>query len=154
MHFSQSKMHVYLISKLNAHKTAKFLKWIRVTRWLAKWGCRRRKRPARPSTSKSRPRSRGRSPRWTLQRPLTPEKVKNESVRPCVNIGEEFGFILIIQIFCNGPTPASFCSFSFFSTTILQKNGWLQQDLNSDRRSRRRARQPIDHQNYDPIDII
>ena len=39
--------------------------------------------------------------------------------------------------FINGPTPASFCLFSFFSTQIVQKNNRLQRDSNSDRRSRR-----------------
>ena len=47
--------------------------------------------------------------------------------------------------FLNGPTPASFCLFSFLSTTILQKNCRPQRDSNSDRRSRRWARWPLDH---------
>ena len=50
----------------------------------------------------------------------------------CADIGKFF--------FKIGPTPASFCLFSFFSTTILQKNCRLQRESNSDRRSRRRAR--------------
>ena len=46
--------------------------------------------------------------------------------------------------FLNGPTPASFCLFSFFSRTILLKKLRLQQDSNLDRR-RRQARWPLDH---------
>ena len=41
------------------------------------------------------------------------------------------------------PTPASFCFFSFVSSTILQKNCIHQRDLNSYCRSRRWARWPI-----------
>ena len=41
--------------------------------------------------------------------------------------------------------PGLFCLFSIFSNTILQKNCILQRDSNSDRRSRRRARCPLDH---------
>ena len=49
----------------------------------------------------------------------------------------------------NGPTPASFCLFSFFSNTILQKNCRLQRDSNSDCRSRKQARWPLDnHQGH------
>ena len=43
-----------------------------------------------------------------------------------------------------GPSPASFCLFSFFSTTILQKSFRLQRESNSDRWCRRRARWPLD----------
>ena len=42
------------------------------------------------------------------------------------------------------PRPL-FCLFLFFSITILQKNCRPQRDSNSDRRSRRRARWPLDH---------
>ena len=70
----------------------------------------------------------------------------------------------------NGPTPASFCLFSFFSNTnVYRKNGRLQRDSKSDRRSRRRARLPLDHHHglahfinvpvfwlylHDPIDTV
>ena len=48
----------------------------------------------------------------------------------------------------NGTKPASFCS---FQTQIVQKNCRLpQQDLNSDRRSWRWARGPLDH-HHDPL---
>ena len=47
-------------------------------------------------------------------------------------------------------TPDSFCLFSFFSTTILQKNCRLQRESNSDRRSKRRASWPLDH-HHGPI---
>ena len=40
----------------------------------------------------------------------------------------------------NGPSPTSFCLFSFFSSNILEKNCRLQLDLNQDCLSRRRAR--------------
>ena len=51
--------------------------------------------------------------------------------------------------FLNGPTPASFWIFSFFSNTILQKNCRLQRDSNSDCRSRKQARWPLDnHQGH------
>ena len=42
---------------------------------------------------------------------------------------------LTAKIFLNGPTPASFCLFSFFSNTNIQKNFRFQRDSNSDRRS-------------------
>ena len=45
----------------------------------------------------------------------------------------------------NGPTPTSFCLFSFFQTQILEKNCRLQRDSNSDHQNRRRARWPLDH---------
>ena len=45
----------------------------------------------------------------------------------------------------NGQTPASFCLYSFFSNTNYTKNCRLQRDLNSDWRSRRRGRWPLDH---------
>ena len=47
--------------------------------------------------------------------------------------------------FKNGPTPASFCLFSFFSNTNFMENCRRQRDLNSDRRSRRQTRWPLDH---------
>ena len=50
----------------------------------------------------------------------------------------------------NGPTLASFCLFSFFSITILQKNCRPQRDSNSDCWSRRRACWPLDH-HHSPI---
>ena len=44
------------------------------------------------------------------------------------------------------PTPASFCLFSFFSNTnFTEKNYSRQRDSNSDRRSRRQVRGPLDH---------
>ena len=47
----------------------------------------------------------------------------------------------------NGPTPASFLFYSrSFQIQILQKKCRLQRDSNSDCRSRRRARWPLDHQ--------
>ena len=48
--------------------------------------------------------------------------------------------VKILFFLKNGPTPASFCLFLFFSITILQKNCRPQRDSNSDRQSRRRAR--------------
>ena len=50
------------------------------------------------------------------------------------------------------PSHASFCLFSFFST-ILQKICRLQQDSNSDRRSRRWARGSLDHHQGPKIDL-
>ena len=47
--------------------------------------------------------------------------------------------------FKNVSTPAYFCLFSVFSKTILHKNCWLRQESNSDCRSRRQARGPLDH---------
>ena len=49
--------------------------------------------------------------------------------------------------------PASFCLFSFFSITILQKNCRPQWDSNSDCQSRRGARWPLDH-HHGPSDFI
>ena len=45
-----------------------------------------------------------------------------------------------------------FCLFSFFSITILQKNCRSQRDSNSDRRSWRWARWPLDH-HHGPIKV-
>ena len=45
----------------------------------------------------------------------------------------------------NGPSPASFCLFSFFSNNLQNKNCRLQRDSNSDRQSRRRECWPLDH---------
>ena len=45
----------------------------------------------------------------------------------------------------SGPTPASFCLFSFFSNKTLQKKCRLQRDSNSDRLSIRQAGWPLDH---------
>ena len=57
--------------------------------------------------------------------------------------------VKLLKLYCffkkNGPTTATFCLFSFFSTKILQKNCILQRESKSDRRSRRRARWPLDH---------
>ena len=50
---------------------------------------------------------------------------------------------IAIFLSLKGPTPASFCLFSFFSNTSFIKNCRLQQDLNSDRQSIRRARWPL-----------
>ena len=44
----------------------------------------------------------------------------------------------LLNLFSNGPTPASF--FRSYQTQIVQKNCRLQQDLNSDHWKRRRAR--------------
>ena len=46
---------------------------------------------------------------------------------------------LWLELFLDGTTPASFCLFSLFSTTILQKNCTLQRNSNSDRRSKARS---------------
>ena len=61
-----------------------------------------------------------------------------------------FIFIFILTSlyfsFFKGPTPASFCLFSFFSNAnFTEKNSRLQQDLNLDRQSRRGACWPLDH---------
>ena len=45
-----------------------------------------------------------------------------------------------------GSKQAYFVTFLFFTTTILHKNCRHQQDLNSDRHSRRRAHWPLHHQ--------
>ena len=50
----------------------------------------------------------------------------------------------------SGRISASFCLFSFFSNIILQKKCRLQQDLNSNRRSRRWVRWPLDHHHHGP----
>ena len=53
-----------------------------------------------------------------------------------------------------GPTPASlFVYFRSFQTQILHKNSSLQRDSNSDRRSRRRARWPLDHHHGPTLEI-
>ena len=50
------------------------------------------------------------------------------------------------SFFKNGPTPASFCLFPFFfKHKFYSKNCRLQLHSNSDRRSRRGARWPLDH---------
>ena len=51
------------------------------------------------------------------------------------------------------PRPL-FCLFSFFSITILQKNCRPQRDSNSDHRSRRRARWPLDHHHGPLLNIL
>ena len=68
-----------------------------------------------------------------------------------------------------GPPRPLFVYFRSFQTQIVQKNYRLQRDSNSDRRSRRRARWPLDHHHglahfinvpvfwlylHDPIDTV
>ena len=67
-----------------------------------------------------------------------------------------FIFIFILTSlyfsFFKGPTPASFCLFSFFSNAnFTEKNCRLQRDLNLDHRSRRQARWPPDHHHHGPL---
>ena len=51
----------------------------------------------------------------------------------------------------NGPTPISFCLFSFFSNTIYpEKTVVIQWGSNADRQRRRRARWPLDHHHGPP----
>ena len=51
-----------------------------------------------------------------------------------------------LSSFYNGPTPASFCLFLIlFNDKFDRKNCRLLRDSNLDRRSRRRARWPLDH---------
>ena len=50
------------------------------------------------------------------------------------------------MLFLNGPTPDSFCLFSFFSNTnFTYISCRLKRDSNLDRQSRMRARWPLDH---------
>ena len=63
-------------------------------------------------------------------------------------IKEGFNLIYVKYFyrFLNGPTPASFCLFSFFSNkNFTEKNCRLQQDWNSECRNLRPARWPLDH---------
>ena len=54
----------------------------------------------------------------------------------------------------NGPTPATFCLFSFFSkTNFTEKNCDRQRDSNSDLWSKRQAHGPLDH-HHDPIKMF
>ena len=53
--------------------------------------------------------------------------------------------IILCNSFFNRSTPASFCLFFLFSTTMLQKNCRLQWDSKLDCRSWRQARWPLDH---------
>ena len=63
---------------------------------------------------------------------------KVEERTPYVVVAFQVAHVVFLQ---NGPTPASFCLFPFFSNTnCAEKNCRLQRDPNSDRRSRRQAR--------------
>ena len=53
--------------------------------------------------------------------------------------------LLTSPCFLNRLTLASFCLFSVFQTQTFQKNCRLQRDSKWDRKSRKRARLPLDH---------
>ena len=62
-----------------------------------------------------------------------------------------FAELQLYYYFLNGPTPASFCLFFFFShTNFTEKNSRLQLDLNFDRWSWRQAHWQLDHHHHGP----
>ena len=73
---------------------------------------------------------------------FAPNKLMPAKKAKCVSLSISSIVNLYLPIYFtkNGPTPDSFCLFSFFPNTIWQKNCSLQRYSNSDHQSRRRAR--------------